>query len=417
MDTIDLNGETWHSLACNIVESRLTTGNDYLEIIESIIAGERLDRLVLHQATDCLYAISEDNEVNRIAISCNWSENYLRRYPPKSIPVFPFYAEFESDGTNRTIIHEKDGNYKWYGRPKVLSALADMYNEHQSRVYISKQLKKGFIPQLILEVEAEENTKFSPLNNHQDAQDGFQNTAHRLEQNYTNEGDDPTTVLFMERPYGAKAFTAKEISGNSNENYFDKILSISRCNIVMAHDWSEALLRKDKTSGFNSQMFMDVFKIESATKILEVQEMVGSILNKAIKAIAKRRGLTQFENLSIKFKSPIQKLVEQMVEMPDGSNNIDTDIQDGNDTTDRDIMTQLNSYGIGVRSGAITPQKIDEEYFRNQIGLPIIEDAVDQAWEEDEGFRRPVTLKDRAVQEREELDLENNESNNSDAGN
>ena len=67
-------------------------------------------------------------------------------------------------------------------------------------------------------------------------------------------------------------------------------------------------------------MFMDIFKIESATKILQMQNIAGSILNKAIFSIASSRGLDQFKEYSLKFKSPIQNLIEQVKEAEEDVN-------------------------------------------------------------------------------------------------
>jgi capsid protein len=53
----------------------------------------------------------------------------------------------------------------------------------------------------------------------------------------------------------------------------------------------------------------------------------------------------------------------------------------------------IDSYGIAVRAGAITPIKDDEKHFRNLIKLPEMNEAVEQAWKDAGGFRTPITLK------------------------
>ena len=55
---------------------------------------------------------------------------------------------------------------------------------------------------------------------------------------------------------------------------------------------------------------------------------------------------------------------------------------------------KMEAYGIGVRAGAITPQLSDEESFRAEAGLPPLSEDVKQAWTEDKGIRRPITLRD-----------------------
>lgn len=58
-----------------------------------------------------------------------------------------------------------------------------------------------------------------------------------------------------------------------------------------------------------------------------------------------------------------------------------------------DIKAKFDAYGVGVRAGAITPQRDDEEVFRQSLGIPNIGKEAEKAWKDDEGVRRPITLK------------------------
>lgn len=58
-----------------------------------------------------------------------------------------------------------------------------------------------------------------------------------------------------------------------------------------------------------------------------------------------------------------------------------------------EIKTLFDAYGVGVRAGAITPSIEDENAFREQAGLPPVTEEARQAWEDDGGVRRPITLK------------------------
>lgn len=57
-----------------------------------------------------------------------------------------------------------------------------------------------------------------------------------------------------------------------------------------------------------------------------------------------------------------------------------------------DLKTRFDYYGVGVRAGAITPSRSDEETFRAMAGLPPMSKEVQSAWDEDGGVRRPITL-------------------------
>jgi hypothetical protein len=57
------------------------------------------------------------------------------------------------------------------------------------------------------------------------------------------------------------------------------------------------------------------------------------------------------------------------------------------------LKQEADAYGVCVRAGAITPQLDDEEHFRSKAGLPGVSDVIRKAWTDDEGVRRPITLK------------------------
>jgi HK97 family phage portal protein len=59
-----------------------------------------------------------------------------------------------------------------------------------------------------------------------------------------------------------------------------------------------------------------------------------------------------------------------------------------------ELRTRMDTYGVGVRAGAITPQTDDEDHFREQAGLPAMSAEAKAAWQDDEGVRHPITLRD-----------------------
>lgn len=56
------------------------------------------------------------------------------------------------------------------------------------------------------------------------------------------------------------------------------------------------------------------------------------------------------------------------------------------------LKQEMDSYGVAVRAGAITPQYTDEDYFRAKAGFPIKSPEAVAAWSQDGGVRRPITL-------------------------
>lgn len=315
LQSIDLNGYTWKSLATEAYENRDLSGNAFLEVIFVETAGEKYAKFVLHNPTDCLYYATKEGQAKVIGISKRWDEGYLKKNPPRHVPVFPNYREFP-DGSKRTIIHSKDGN-EWYGRPASYSALIDQYNEYQIRTYTAKQASKMFLGHTFIEVE-EDDPKNSLINDQRDIAAGYDSSLDRLEHNFSNKGEDPSTMMVLSRPYGAKEAKVVQIKPVADTKYLKYVSEESRSNITMAFDWSEALLRKEKTSGFNSEMFKDLFEIQSATKILRVQNQIADLLNTAIQEAIEFFGVG-FEDYAIKFKSPIQNLIEQKAELDDNN--------------------------------------------------------------------------------------------------
>lgn len=67
-----------------------------------------------------------------------------------------------------------------------------------------------------------------------------------------------------------------------------------------------------------------------------------------------------------------------------------TDTEGG---TNHDVLkADFDSYGIGVRSGGITPTVEDEEHFRKKAGLPPLSESARKAWSAENNVRRPITL-------------------------
>lgn len=56
------------------------------------------------------------------------------------------------------------------------------------------------------------------------------------------------------------------------------------------------------------------------------------------------------------------------------------------------LKQEMDSYGVGVRAGAITPTPADEDYFRSKAGLPPTSDEAMEAWAKENNVRRPITL-------------------------
>lgn len=98
--------------------------------------------------------------------------------------------------------------------------------------------------------------------------------------------------------------------------------------------------------------------------------------------------ITQIKNLLYELVNEFRKVDEE-----DGVGSTESPLS---------IAERLNAYGTGVRSGAITPQTVDEKWARDEIGLPPLSENGLLAWKNDNGVRRPITLKGQDAIEAEE---------------
>ena len=76
------------------------------------------------------------------------------------------------------------------------------------------------------------------------------------------------------------------------------------------------------------------------------------------------------------------------------------------------LKAKFDAYGTGVRGGVITPQKEDEDAFRIEAGLPTMGTPVQEAWVEDGGYRRPITLQSGTESEQAIREQQSNTENN-----
>lgn len=63
---------------------------------------------------------------------------------------------------------------------------------------------------------------------------------------------------------------------------------------------------------------------------------------------------------------------------------------------DADKLRQYSeAYGVAVRAGALTPNRVDETFFRELFGLPELPEEVKRSWDESKGVKAPITLANR----------------------
>ena len=310
LKSIDLYGFTWKTLTNSLSSNEQSTGEMWLELVMYEELGQRYYKINYIASPEVCHKIVKEGEPHVVGISNRWDYNYCKKNPPKELPLYPYYV-VDEDGAMRSVLKYTNRAKKLRGRPEDFASFIDQYNEYKLREYLTKQINNGFLGQVLIEIE-DAGMPHGLLDANGAKQAGYTSSLDRIEKSYTNRGDDPTSVLAMTRPKGAKEAFVKQFVPNTNEKFICKIQDKLRQSIITANDWSEALLLKDSASGFNSDMFKDIFNILSCTRVLEQQQKVSGFLNLAIKIGGEwlENGMEQYQ---IKFTSPVQKLMEQSV--------------------------------------------------------------------------------------------------------
>lgn len=283
-----------------------STGNAYLEVILTETQGVKSAYVDILRPEDCLYMHTSPGEEQLIAVSPIWTSEYINRNPPRILPVYPALGEVED--AVRTIIHVKEGNYSYYGRPQALAGLNYQYFEWQNSDYLNKTAYSQFSGQVFIEVEDAEQIAGQDI----DAEDsGFQNFAQQAQSNLTNKADDLQTLLISSRPYGAKPAFIFQFSPNSNENWYTVTNDEAERQICKSHGFPRRLVGLEASSGLSSNVFLDVLRTFSPTLFRELQQRVEAPINLAYRLAAEWFGNSIAEELAVRFTSPYENLLNE----------------------------------------------------------------------------------------------------------
>lgn len=290
------------------LEDDEASGNVYFELVRTEFMGQRSFKVYTHRPTNIMYFAQE--EPRMIAVSPIWTTDYLYRNRPDILPVYPNWID-DGNGSQRTMVHIKNGNYTWYGRPGSIASILDQFLEFQNADYKSKQTATQFTGQALIETE-DENPGTSLLND-QDAQDsGFRDTVDRFAKNFTNESSRPQRVLLMSRPYGAKQAFVFQFSPNTQENWFKVTGEEAENNILKAHSFPKHLLGMPTSTGLSNNVYLDVFEIYDVSVNRDIQtEFAANINDIIVKEAAEFYDMPGMSELGVQFQSPFVELLNQ----------------------------------------------------------------------------------------------------------
>lgn len=319
---------TYTQIVKNLFDSFKSNGNYFIELVLTTTAGVKQAFIYQHNTETCAYWATARNEPKLIVISPQFDDEYLRKNQPAIVPVFPNYSE--NKNVFRTIIHIKNGAFKWYGRPDWVAAKANVYREWQDADYTMKMAANQWTGHVFIEVE-EDDVDPEPFGletgaGTPDSGDTFQTVSERIDLNFTMKAEDPQTALITSRPYGAKPAFVHQFKPVTNEKFFIASSAEHRQKIIENNQWSERLLGNSIAQGFSH----DAFQSELDTKEKSVLSSYRTIsvlgLNIALTEVMKWFGKTEFESLGLHLKSTTNNSDLETETKKHGTENIDDSV-------------------------------------------------------------------------------------------
>ncbi|MBK9223379.1 MAG: hypothetical protein IPO16_14850 [Saprospiraceae bacterium] len=306
----DLGALDISSLKNSLFNSYKANGNTFIivEIFQSL--GSYKIKITPLQTKNCLYLNPNLFEDKNIAVSRSWDQKYLKENPPKIYPAYPFFSK-DKDGTVKTIFHLKNGDNEFYGRPDWMSCIYDSFLEVKNKEYLLSAAHNMFTGKLIIEVEGDP-VNGSVIDDEEAKKEGFRDSSHRFDYNFTNQGDNPMSVFMMNRPVGATPMTTHEIALNMNEKYYSEVDRMSTDKIILVNGWSRKLLGIQESSGMDGNSFLDTMKIKLPL-IEYYQDLIDNqVLNKIFRFIAEQTNRLEFLEIGVESKNPFDHLIKAM---------------------------------------------------------------------------------------------------------
>lgn len=320
--TFDLSGKDWSSLKTQAFKSLKSNGNIYLQVDIIRSLGAHKVKYTLHPTRNVLYKVPDLFADRFVAISKSWDQKYLKEFPPQEIPVYPAY-EKTKEGIIRTMIHIKEGENDFYGRPDWESCLHDAYLEIKNKEYLLKAAHNNFTGKVLVEFEGDPANQ-TATDDEDAKKNGYTGAEQRWVQNFTNQGDDPQSLLIAERPFGAKEAFVHEFNVNMNEKFYESTDKITTNKIILVNGWSKKLLGIEETAGISGNSFIDALKTK-LTLIEYYQDTIdNNLLNKASNFVNEMLGKTEFIGIGIESKNPFDHLLnaqEPIKPIDNGINN------------------------------------------------------------------------------------------------
>lgn len=293
----------WLELASNCYEGFGNTGDVYIKVVMSEVAGEKESGIYVIDNRTIKYV--NDGNANMMAISQYWDYTYVLKNPPEYIPVYPFVST--SNGITKFIIHKKNGS-GFYGRPTSIGSLTEQYTEYKETVYRCTNATNRFNPDVLMEVSGRDPS-IRKKENEDAVKSGFENLEDQLNFKVSAGNQYAPSIILTERPFQADPIHIHEFNVNTKEKYFKASCDISKERIFLSHNWSQKLAGVPLASGWSNEAFLDELRIKEIT-IKNIQNIIEHPINTAIWEIAKFMN-PEMMKYSINFVHPFANVLKQ----------------------------------------------------------------------------------------------------------
>ena len=174
-----------------------------------------------------------------------------------------------------------------------------------------RQSAGNFVGQLIIEVEDDDPTNNPAINDDDAKRAGFDSFVDRMEENYTNKGDDPSSVIVTARPAGGRPMFVFQVKPNTNENWYKVTGEMNEQRILRAHGLTLRFMGFDASTGFSSDTFIADYVMNVEPVLNEKRNTLMSFVNKILTAIWETAGREELNQYALNFRSPIASQIEQ----------------------------------------------------------------------------------------------------------
>lgn len=276
------------------------TGNVFVELSMSTVNGQTRASIEVKRLTNVLYYNTRPGEARVVGVSPKWSSDYIAKHPPRLVPIYPA-SVIDEDGVERTMFHLKQGQGEWYGRPASERADIYKYFEVQQALYLVRQTGNDFTGRLIIEVEEDDESADPALDNEQASEAGFDDFAQRFNESYTQEGDNPNSVIVASRPFGARPMFVFAVPSNTNQEWFKVMGEMAAQKIMEAHQTTPRFMGRDVSNGFSKDAFALDYVVNMAPVIAAERERLLVFLNQIISVVWSMTGNEQMNQYSLWF--------------------------------------------------------------------------------------------------------------------